>query len=110
SLLQVSTAHADRYAAAAEAIATATFSDATRRARVLTCDPAGADCLKSYIQKLGRRLYRRPLGTDEVTGFVTLAGAAADPANPNMGPQTILQAMLFSPYFLYRLQIGVADA
>jgi hypothetical protein len=109
-LLQVSTAHVDRYAAAAEAIATATFAMPTRKALVLSCDPAAAGCLNSYIQKLGRRLYRRPLGADEVAGFVALATAGAVASDPTSGPRTVLQAMLVSPYFLYRLQVGVADA
>src|SRR5204863_6668172 len=89
-----------------------TFASPARRAMVLTCDPAtGAACLSPYTQKLGRRLYRHPLTADDVAGFVTLAnGIPADPANPYVRPQTILQAMLVSPYFLYRVQIGVSDA
>jgi hypothetical protein len=110
SLLQVSATHADRYASAAEAIATGTFSDPKRRALVLGCDPAADPaCLKSYVQHLGRRLYRRPLSNDEVTSFVTLAAGAASATDPLSGPEVVLEAMLQSPHFLYRVALG-ADA
>ena len=109
-LLHVSTAHSDRYAAAAEAIATATFASPTRRAMVLSCDPsAGTVCLTTYIRTLGRRLYRRPLTADDVTGFATLAAGTTVPTDPTSDLQAILQAMLQSPYFLFRVAIGAAD-
>jgi Protein of unknown function (DUF1592)/Protein of unknown function (DUF1588)/Protein of unknown function (DUF1595)/Protein of unknown function (DUF1587)/Protein of unknown function (DUF1585) len=111
ALLQISSTHGDRYAAAAEAIATATFTDAARRALVMSCDPATvATCLQTTIRHLGRRLYRRPLTDAEVTSFATLATAGAVAADPNSGPRTVLEAMLQSPHFLYRVLVGVADA
>jgi hypothetical protein len=111
TLLQISNAHGDRYAAAAEAIAAATFSDATRRAKVMACDPAaGAACLTTTIKTLGRRLYRRPLTDAEVSSFASLAQMGANAADPYSGPKTILEAMLQSPHFLFRVQIGVPDA
>jgi hypothetical protein len=62
-LMHISTAHADRYAAAAEAIAVATFASPARRSMVLTCDPStGAACLTTFIQSTGRRIYRRRRG------------------------------------------------
>ncbi|HEV3193633.1 MAG TPA: DUF1592 domain-containing protein [Polyangiaceae bacterium] len=109
-LLHVSTAHTDRYAAAAEAIAAATFASPARRALVLTCDPTtGAACLTMYIQTMGRRLYRRPLTADEVNGFSALAASTAVASDPTSGPQVVLQAMLLSPHFLFRVAVGVAN-
>jgi hypothetical protein len=111
TLLQISTAHGDRYASAAEAMAAATFNDPGRRAKVISCDPAtGATCLTPTIKTLGRRLYRRPLTDAEVSSFASLAMAGANAADPYSGPKTVLEAMLQSPHFLYRVQIGVADA
>jgi Protein of unknown function (DUF1592)/Protein of unknown function (DUF1588)/Protein of unknown function (DUF1595)/Protein of unknown function (DUF1587)/Protein of unknown function (DUF1585) len=110
ALLQVSATHSDRYAAAAEAIAAATFADPARRALVLTCDPAsGEACLKPYVAHVGRRLYRRPLADAEVQDFVTLAASSGTASDPLAGPRTILEAMLQSPHFLYRVEIGVTD-
>jgi hypothetical protein len=111
TLLQISSAHGDRYATAAEGIAAATFADTTRRALVMKCDPAtGAACLSTTIRGMGRRLYRRPLADAEVTSFAALAAAGANPADPYSGARTVLEAMLQSPNFLYRVQIGVKDA
>jgi hypothetical protein len=109
-LLHISTAHATSYAAAAEAIATGTFASPTRRAMVLTCDPStGTACLTTFIQSTGRRMYRRPLSTDEVNGLTALAASTAVATDPTSGHQAVLQAMLQSPNFLFRVAIGVAD-
>jgi hypothetical protein len=110
ALLQISSTHADRYATAAESIATATLADATRRALVASCDlTTGGACLQTMITQLGRRLYRRPLTTDEVTGYTTLAQAGAIASDPYSGAATVIEAMLQSPHFLYRVQLGVSD-
>jgi Protein of unknown function (DUF1592)/Protein of unknown function (DUF1588)/Protein of unknown function (DUF1587)/Protein of unknown function (DUF1595)/Protein of unknown function (DUF1585) len=111
ALLQISSTHADRYATAAETIAQATLADPTRLALVAPCDlTTGAACLQTVITKLGRRLFRRPLTSDEVTGYVSLAAAGADASNAMSGPATVIEAMLQSPYFLYRVQLGAPDA
>jgi hypothetical protein len=110
ALLQISSTHADRYATAAETIATATLADATRRALVASCDlTTGAACLQTLITHLGRRLYRRPLTADEVTGYTSLAQPGAIASDPDSGPATVIEAMLQSPHFLYRVQLGVPD-
>jgi hypothetical protein len=110
ALLQISSTHADRYATAAEAIAKATLADATRRALVAGCDlTTGGACLQTMIKQLGRRIYRRPLTADEVAGYTTLAMAGTIASDPMSGPATVIQGMLQSPHFLYRVQLGVPD-
>jgi len=111
ALLQVSTAHGGQYEAAAEAIAAATFAAPDRRAHVLSCDPAaGESCLRTFISQAGLKLYRRPIADDEVTDFLTLAQATASTTDPTAGMQAVLEAMLQSPNFLYRVELGVSDA
>jgi hypothetical protein len=61
------------------------------------------------ISKVGRRLFRRPLTSDETTGYTSLAQAGAIASDPDSGPATVIEAMLQSPYFLYRVQLGVPD-
>ena len=110
ALLQISSTHAQCYSDAAAAIATAALADPTRRMLITSCDlSTGAACLQTTIQSIGRRLYRRPLTDDEVSGFVTLAAAGAVASDPTSGAETVLEAMLQSPHFLYRVQLGVAD-
>ena len=109
-LLRVSTTHAEQYAAAADAIATGTFADPARRGLVLTCDVAsGAPCLTTYVRTLGRRMFRRPVADGEMNAYVTLATKAVMAGDTNAGPEAVLEAMLQSPNFLYRVQIGVSD-
>ena len=110
ALLQISSTHADRYATAAETIATATLADPARRALAASCDlTTGAACLQTMIKQLGRRLYRRPLTAAEVSGYTSLAQAGAIASDPYSGPATVIEAMLQSPHFLYRVQLGVSD-
>jgi len=110
ALLQISSTHAGLYATAAETIATSTLADATRRALVASCDlTTGGACLQTMITHLGRRLYRRPLTAAEVTDYTSLAQAGAIASDPYSGPATVIEAMLQSPHFLYRVQLGVPD-
>jgi hypothetical protein len=110
ALLQISSTHAQCFADAAAAIATAALADSTRHALVTGCDlSTGAACLQATIKSIGRRLYRRPLTDDEVSGFVTLAAAGASTTDANAGAETVVEAMLQSPHFLYRVQLGAAD-
>jgi Protein of unknown function (DUF1592)/Protein of unknown function (DUF1588)/Protein of unknown function (DUF1587)/Protein of unknown function (DUF1595)/Protein of unknown function (DUF1585) len=111
SLLHISPKHGDRFEAAAEGIAAATFAAPARRAMILACDPAAdATCLRTYIQRLGRRLYRRQVTAAETDSLVKLAGSLTpDAADPFLGPRTVLEAMLQSPYFLFHVELGVPD-
>jgi hypothetical protein len=109
-LLQISPTHADRYATAAETIATATLADPARRALLAACDlSTGGACLQTMTKQVGRRLFRRPLTADELSGYTSLASAGAIASDPLSGPATVLEAMLQSPHFLYRVQLGAAD-
>src|SRR5260221_9917100 len=65
----ISNVHAERYSAAAENLANAVLASATRRQLVLGCEPStDAACLHTFIERFGRRAYRRPLSADERSG------------------------------------------
>jgi len=72
--------------------------------------PADA-CATQYITNRGKQLFRRPLSTTEISGLYTvyLAGFqnpyASTPAT-NSGIELTLTAMLQSPGFLYRTELG----
>jgi hypothetical protein len=105
----ISTVHADRYAQGAESLTNAVLASPERRALVFGCDPStGTACLQTFIQRFGRRVYRRPLSADEVSGYLKLASAAGT-ATLDGGPSAVLQAMLRSPYFLFRVELGQPD-
>jgi len=106
--LGLSPVRMDQYRQAAEALAQEALTTPALRANVLTCDPtAGGDtCLTAMLTTFGARAYRRPLTTDEVTGYLSLAAAArAAGAMPDEVVSTLVQAILVSPHFLFRVEI-----
>ena len=87
-----------------------TVERASRR-KVLICDPDnGAVCVDRIITQLARRVYRRPVTKDEVaslTRFYKLAREQGQDAEH--GIQLVLQALLVSPQFLFRIELEPVD-
>jgi hypothetical protein len=79
---------------------------------LLPCDPAldGEDaCALSFIETFGKRAFRRPLSSTEVTRFKGLfdwAIADIDLGRFEDGIQVVIEAALQSPSFLYRAEQG----
>ncbi|HET6150027.1 MAG TPA: DUF1592 domain-containing protein [Polyangia bacterium] len=70
-----------------------------------TCTDATATCREGFIRRLGRLLYRRPLTDADVLNLAPLFDlAGVDAAGFQAGGRLVLQAMLQSPHFLYRLE------
>jgi Protein of unknown function (DUF1592)/Protein of unknown function (DUF1588)/Protein of unknown function (DUF1595)/Protein of unknown function (DUF1587)/Protein of unknown function (DUF1585) len=99
---------------ASEKLADKVTGDATALARLV---PAGAPTdtagkAKAFITAFGQRAFRRPLTTDEVTTHVGLfnQGPTLYPGVDTFkaGASLVIQAMLQSPYFLYRSELGTA--
>ena len=101
----------ERYELSAHAIADAVILDPARRAAVLDCEPmtAGDACVQSSINLLGRRLYRRPLTTEEANRWRAIATDHAD-GNALQGLRLALAGMLQSASFLYRVELGEHEA
>jgi uncharacterized protein DUF1592/uncharacterized protein DUF1588/uncharacterized protein DUF1595/uncharacterized protein DUF1587/uncharacterized protein DUF1585 len=110
--LTVSDRLARDYRRAAEAIA----EDLTpaQIEALLPCDIASGDdaCVSSFVTDFGRRVYRRPLGADEIAAYQALylrgdglfeAGSAFE-----QGIRHVIEAMLQSPSFLYRVELSEA--
>ena len=98
-----------RYQSASEELATLITSDALKLAKLVpaSAPSSGAERARVTIVDLGLRTYRRPLTTSEVTGYVALfdKGAALDTADAFRGGMNlVIQTMLQSPYFLYRVE------
>jgi Protein of unknown function (DUF1592)/Protein of unknown function (DUF1588)/Protein of unknown function (DUF1587)/Protein of unknown function (DUF1595)/Protein of unknown function (DUF1585) len=75
---------------------------------LLPCDSAGpADeaCGQKFVASFGRRAFRRPLADDEIAAFVGLFRGGAGAVD---GARLVVEAMLQSPPFLYRLELGPA--
>lgn len=90
------------YLANAERIAT---DVATRWNAVLGCTPSSS-CASTLVNTLGQRIFRRPLTTEEQTAYLNVANGTTGGRTAAEGMQVALTAMLSSPQFLYRSEIG----
>ena len=102
-LVSVSQLAADGYMRASEDLTAAVnLSD------LVPCDPVTADdaCADQFIADFGALVFRRPLDQVEATIFADLFAASAGLEGPEMGISLVIQAMLQSPQFLYRPELG----
>ena len=70
--------------------------------RHVTCPP-GPACADAWIADLGRRAFRRDLSDSELDRYVA---ALLDEPEWSDGVDVVVQALLSSPAFLYRSEIG----
>jgi hypothetical protein len=112
--LSITSAGLEQYDAAARAIA-AQVTDEEHRDLLLPCRPklatnADDECAQTFITKVGRLLYRRPLSEDEIKAEVAAAGYASNTLHDfYAGLRTSLVNMLDSPNFLFRHRRFEAD-
>lgn len=97
----VTSGHVEAYLGAAASIATRVTAP---------CRPTGFDtrpCAEQFVTSFGRRVFRRPLTMEEVTRY-----SAAIVAAPSFdaGLARAAEWMFSSPHFLYRSELGVAQA
>mgnify|MGYP002777847024 CR=1 FL=1 len=83
--------------------------DNPQRTRIMICDPdkdGEEPCLREILGAFARRAWRRPVTGEELDRlmqFVADAKAAGDPWEA--GLRVALQAVLVSPYFVYRVEL-----
>jgi hypothetical protein len=100
----------DQYDASARELARQVFADPGRRQALVGCAPnasAGDACIRRFLAGFGRRAWRRPLGDDEIDRYATaVATLAQGRGEPWAGLETATAALLASPNFLYRAELG----
>ena len=99
--------HIDAYLGEAAQLAARAVTE--RRDALIPCQPDSNPlvCAREFIDEFGRRAYRRPLTDAEshsLLGFFSTESALFD-----AGLQDALWAMLVSPHFLQRSELGVPD-
>jgi hypothetical protein len=77
--------------------------------RIVTCRPTSEsdrfDCSRQVIEPLASRAFRRPVSEDETARLTRLVGMVMDQGDSfERGVQLALQAILVSPYFLFRVE------
>ena len=89
---------------------TATADEGWRK-KWIPCDAGAAfdaGCAQQFLERFGRRAWRRPLATDEQSRYLTLIKSASRP-HLGDGVTAAVAALLQSPHFLYRVEVGVPD-
>ncbi len=86
--------------------AVATWVD-THPSSVASCTTTDAPCRHAFVTGFGKRAFRAPLTAAQTT---TYEGLFAGQASFTEAVHIVVQAMLQSPYFLYRPELGAKDA
>jgi hypothetical protein len=108
-LLEVDSRAWSDYQSAAEGLAAKVSSDSTLLSKLYSgTDSAG------FIKTVGRRIYRRPLTSTETSTYQKLFDTGPSYSGSQSafakGAGLVLEAMLQSPFFLYRTELGAAGA
>ncbi|MEQ1565173.1 MAG: DUF1588 domain-containing protein [Myxococcota bacterium] len=106
--LGVSDLLADQYRTSAEALAAAADLRSS-----LPCDPAAvgdATCASLFIEDFGFRAFRRPLTQADIHRYLAVWTEVALEDGFDAGIEWVVVAMLQSPHFLYRSELGVQVA
>jgi hypothetical protein len=110
--ISISVAHLEAYRTLAETLASALVASPTQRTAVVGCDLAtakGGACVESFVRQFGLRAFRRPLTEEEFAAVLALVKAAPAPAGPWDVAGLVVEALLQSPSFLFRVEVGRPD-
>ena len=106
---------AEQYENATYAVLDQVWGDPLRRTVLVGCDPETATdpCVAEFFARFAKAAWRRPVTSDEVDRLVALSDLIADELDDvDAGIEHGAAAVLQSPNFLFRIEMGVpvADA
>jgi hypothetical protein len=83
-------------------------ADTPSRQRIFSCYPATAaeerPCAESIVERLATQAYRRPVADEDLAGPMEFYDEASASEGFEIGVRTALQAILASPFFIFRLE------
>jgi mono/diheme cytochrome c family protein len=99
----------EKYALAAFRLAARATSDPAWWSRWLPCEASAGSptCAAVFVGHFGERAFRRPLVAAETERYLALA--RRPPGGFVAGVRAVVAALLQSPSFLYRVELGVPD-
>lgn len=110
SYATVSPLGVERYETAARQIASQAVDDNAVFERIVPCSPRApedAACLSQFAREFGKRAWRRVLSEDEVARLTALGVKGAQTFGRfKDGVRIVISAMLQSPDFLFRREVG----
>ncbi len=108
--LQVDARLGPQYRSVAEEVAAMVSSDSSLLEPVAGCSADDDGCAENFIARLGARAFRRPLLAEEQERFQTLFDQGPELLQSGDsfkdGAHVVIEAMLQSPQFLYRTELG----
>jgi hypothetical protein len=107
--LGVSPLQAEAYSRAAERLALAAFRGGDHRRLIprAPASPTDADGAAEFVRQFGLKAFRRPLNDDETRRYTGLFLEEASRAQDfHAGASVVVEAMLQSPHFLFRVERG----
>lgn len=99
----------DAYRTIAEGVATTATKDAAALAKLSSCDVAAQGeeaCAHDFVKNFGLKAFRRPLTDTESAAAYGVYVAGKEGATHAAGLKAVIEMMLQSPQFLYRVEIG----
>lgn len=103
----------EQYEAMALNVAAQVMEPSDERDALMPCTPAGTTddvCSRAFLSTFGRRLWRRSLTDTELDALVDVANQAATTLDDFYdGLEFGIVALLESPYFIYRIELGEDD-
>lgn len=73
---------------------------------LVSCQTQDMVCAESFVDTFGLRAFRRLLTTDETARYLALFDPGVTSGDFKVGVSLVIRAMLVSPYFLMRSELG----
>lgn len=105
----ISPLDAEKYEKATYEVLNQVFADPLRRDALIGCALTSVSdaCVKSFAGAFAARAWRRPVSDSEVSALLSVAEkVVVDLGDPVLGVKFMLGAVLQSPHFLFRVEVG----
>jgi len=105
----ISPLEAEQYETATYAVLASVWSDIARRDALVGCtfSAVAEPCVATFLEDFTMRAWRRPLVAGELESLVELGSSVgSNLADPVEGLKFALAAVLQSPHFLFRVELG----
>ncbi|MES1172141.1 MAG: DUF1588 domain-containing protein, partial [Bacteroidota bacterium] len=110
-VLSLSPLHLSMYQSAAQALVDDTFGNASRRAKIVTCDLAaqGATCARTALTAFMPRAWRRPVTAAEIDSRMAIVTAGTGQGlTVEEALKLAVTAVLMSPHFVFRVELDAS--
>lgn len=104
--LTVTPVLAEQYLAASEKLASAGLAKVKAIGGCSAAAMGETACAKQTAERFARRAFRRPATDEQIASLMTAFAARKEPTFDS-GLESMTQLVLQSPYFLYRVELGV---